>query len=282
MFPNRIFYINEEGMRIYFDYIEKVDFNKIDVKTIHHHRESKYYCEKKRQNKRKRILFLGDSVTIGDGVLNKKKIYTYLLEGRINNVSKNKVKIINYAVTGYNLLDQITLLKTNALDCEPNLIIYPFYQNDIYDLTYYSPLFIPYLKYRYSKNYFHHFRTFYFFSDKMTRLKFEISDKKIDYEVAKSILNEMVDISKKDNIGFYIVNFPDIKEGFPSDNFIEDYANEKGVDYLDMRKKFIEKGLDPITLRAKPNDFSHYNYQGHEIIAEILHDDLLEKELIPK
>lgn len=280
MYPYRIFYLDGNESRVYFDIIKEVDFNKIDIKTIHHHPNLSYYCDNKK--KHKRILFLGDSVSIGDGVENKKKIFAYLLKEKLNNISENKIEIINYAITGYNLLDQKILLETDGIKCKPDLIIYPYYQNDLYSQTYYVPFMIPYLKYRYSKNPVHHLRIYYFFTYKWTKLRFNFLKNKFDYKDATNILNEMIKISKKSNISFYLIDFPNIEKDYPTDGFIEQYSNEKGIEYLDIRKELKKRGLDYLTLRASPVDIAHYNYYGHRIIADILYLDLLEKDLIPK
>ena len=280
MFPDRIFYLDGEGNRVYFDDVKEVDLGKIDIKTIHHHLNSSYYCGKNKEYKR--IVFLVDSVTMGDDVENNKMIFTSILEEKLNKDETNKIEVINYAISGYNLLDQNILLKTDALKCKPDLIIYPYYQNDLYWVTYFSPFFIPYLKSRYSKNLIHNFRTYYFFADKLTKLRFNTLKNRLSYKNAKTILDEMLNISKENNITFYIINFPDIKDGYPSDNSIEKYGKERGIYYLDIRKNFLEKNIDPLTLRASPDDYAHYNYYGHRTIADILYKDLLEKSLILK
>lgn len=275
IFPNRIFYLDNWDNRVYFDDVKRVDFDKIDVKKILYHYNPSYYC--KEDKKGKRILFLGDSITAGlnfGGVVNEKKIFTYILEAKLNNISKNKIEVINYASDGYNILDQNTILKTEVLKCKPDLIIYSYFQNDLYP-NYLSVL-LPYLKYRYSKNPIYHFRTYYFFADRLYK------PQELRYKDAKIVLDEMIDIANKNNISFYVINFPYIDQDYLTDNFIEEYYAENGMDYLDIRKRFLEIGLDPLTLRATPKDRYHYNYLGHKIIAEIIYGNFIENGFLNK
>jgi lysophospholipase L1-like esterase len=75
-----------------------------------------------------RILVLGDSLTMGDGV----EVYaTYpkQLERMFREAGKN-VEVLNFGVTATNTLNQLELMKAKALDYHPDLIILGFNLND--------------------------------------------------------------------------------------------------------------------------------------------------------
>lgn len=241
----------------------------------------------KEKNNTFRIVFLGDSVThamfFGD-VTNPKKIFTSIINEKLGNISSKKFEVFNFGFGGYNIEDMIHL-HNFASKCNPDLVVYNYYQNDGVSPTD-TKLRLSYLKFRYSDKWYHKNRASLFIVENFNfiffRLKVQHVDKipfkQLDDKTAEDSLDLI--LSKNDKSNFYIINFPFIKKNFPSNNFIERYSKKRGIDYLDIRKKFLEKGLDPLTLRASKDDIAHYNYRGHEIIADLIYEDFINKGLI--
>lgn len=289
MLPNKIFYLDENGNKVYFDKIGKMDFNKIDILTIQYDQNHRYI--NKRNKSDFNILFVGDSVTYGSGVDNPKKIFTYLLEEKLNKYYHKKIDVINLAFGGYELSDINVLIKTQVLGYNPNLIVYGYFQNDL-QCSSLIPTYLPYLRYRYSNNLIHRLRVYYLIEDKIQkikdklRIKYHLFGCEIDKKTAYKKLDEIFNFTKNNNISLYIINFPYIKEDYPSDSFIKLYCKERNCTYLDLREEFIERSVPYKQIRGyykghPEGDSIHYNIDGHKLIADILYTDLSEKNLIP-
>jgi lysophospholipase L1-like esterase len=81
-----------------------------------------------------RILFLGDSL-VWSGETNSGKLYTEVLERRLNSLSQNNsdaYEVINAGVPGYTTYQELEFLKIYGLDMEPDLVILGFVFNDLY------------------------------------------------------------------------------------------------------------------------------------------------------
>ena len=146
--PNSVFYLNNSN-RIYLDEIGSVDFKNIDFHKLYYHLNYKdlFNCSNiEKDNSTFRIAFIGDSYTYGQYVP-KNKTFTYLLSKKLNKRNKINYKIYNFGVPGYNLADMNFLLEDQVIDCEPNLVIYSFFQNDLTGTALSQSFYIPYFKY---------------------------------------------------------------------------------------------------------------------------------------
>ncbi|MFH1201749.1 MAG: hypothetical protein V1674_02535 [Candidatus Omnitrophota bacterium] len=85
-----------------------------------------------RTNNKKRILFLGDSFGWGFGVDNL-KMYSSILQSKHDKI----LEVVNLSVSGYDLLKEYLMYKTEGIKYAPDIIILLFYiGDDIYpDLT---------------------------------------------------------------------------------------------------------------------------------------------------
>lgn len=246
----------------------------------------------KEDNSNFRIVFIGDSVThaiYAGEVNNPKKIFTNLLSKKLKNKSTRNInfEIFNFALAGLDF-DEIAHTYNYAIKCNPDLVIYGYFQND--DLLPNSIRLLPYLKFRYSNKFYHRSRLSlvikenFFNSIGLFLSRCQYSYPKVcpfnnfNHKKGDNILDNM--INRNNNTKFYIINFPFIKEGYPSDNFVNTYCKKKGLLCLDIRIRFLERGLDPINLRASPEDTDHYGYYGQEVIADIIYEDLISKNLI--
>ncbi len=82
----------------------------------------------------KRIIFLGDSTTAGNGVPDMNKIYVKRLERLLNQDKNNDIKyeILNLAVGGYHTMQEVQTLKTKGLKYDPDIVFLTFCMNDFF------------------------------------------------------------------------------------------------------------------------------------------------------
>jgi len=280
--PNRIFYVNNSN-RIYLDKIGSVDFNNIDFHNLYFHPNFKeeHNCTNiEKDNSTFRIIFIGDSMTYGQGIP-RENVFTYLLSEKLNKNNQVDYEIFNFGVIRYNLPDLNFLLNDQVIDCEPDLVIYSFFHNDLQGSALSASFFIPYFKYRYSTNKFHHLKSYYYISQKVINRFTNLFDVNKDLNNTKH-LRGIVRLSARENISLLIINIPNNDEGFSSYNFTkvfyEKYKN-KGINYLDLRNKFIERDLDYKKISISNSD-THYSFQGHRVVAEILYDYLIKFDIL--
>jgi lysophospholipase L1-like esterase len=77
-----------------------------------------------------RILCLGDSLTFGNGV-DLSDTYPKQLEIRLNGAGRQRYEVINAGVPAYDTWQEVTYLREEGWQFEPNLVIIGFYANDI-------------------------------------------------------------------------------------------------------------------------------------------------------
>jgi lysophospholipase L1-like esterase len=96
----------------------------------HGHRGGEYTLKKSEGTFR--VLFLGDSFTVGEGTPVEEswpQVVGELLRERLG--PQRPVEIINTAVVGYSTFDQWVVLRDHGLEFEPDIIVVGFYLNDI-------------------------------------------------------------------------------------------------------------------------------------------------------
>ena len=74
-----------------------------------------------------RILVLGDSVTVGDGIRDLNDTIPRQLEQLL---AEQQVEVLNMGVTGYCTASEVELLKTKGLKYSPDLVVVLFVEND--------------------------------------------------------------------------------------------------------------------------------------------------------
>jgi len=237
-----------------------------------------------------RVVFIGDSVTyaMNPGVDNPDKIFSSILSRVLKNKTTSNIEfeVFNYGVPGSNLND-LAFFYNFASKCNPDLVIYGYFQGDRSYYSHYTIIALPYLKFKYSDRWYHKSRALLFLQENFWTIidicqfgyPHECPINSLNYEESGKILDNIRNLNN--NTKFYILNFPLIKEGFPSDDFVEIYSKRKGIPYLDIRKEFLKRNLDPLILRAQPNDKAHYGYYGQELIANLIYKDIVKYRLIP-
>ena len=85
----------------------------------------------RRTDKKKRVLFLGDSFGWGFGVSNP-ELFSYILQSRYDDI----LEIVNLSVTGYGLPQEYLMYRTEGVKYAPDVVIQLFCMtNDIYPYT---------------------------------------------------------------------------------------------------------------------------------------------------
>lgn len=80
------------------------------------------------------ILLLGDSVSWGDGVLDRKKLFASLLEARLSEGTPDRtIEVINSGVPGYSTFQELAYLKGKGLKLKPDLVLLQFCLNDVFE-----------------------------------------------------------------------------------------------------------------------------------------------------
>lgn len=227
----------------------------------------------------KRTLVVGDSITLGWGV-EYEDTYPKILELKLNNKAGPTHEVVNLGVGNYNTVNELASLKKH-LDLEPDLVVCGFYINDIEKVTYPSAL-----------QYFlmSHSYLYGFASDRLINLNYrktksyrsfynsQFADAQLTRRL-NSALNGMIELTKKKNIPFILINIPEFHQfkpyPFPQvQKFIESiaYANPD-VAYIDLLTRLRDE--DPTRLWVTREDH-HPNALGQELIASAIFEKLIE------
>ncbi len=231
----------------------------------------------------KRILVLGDSITMGWGV-DFSDTFAQILETKLNKYYKenSSFEVINGGVGNYNSLCELATLK-KLMKLEPDIIILAYYINDIEKTPYssgighlikksvylYSFLFDKYvkLKYRKGNNYKQYYSGLY-------------QDEKLRKN-ARNAIKEMIGIANQNSIPFILMNIPEF-HNFKSNEFkmvrkfLDGIVKEhREIFFIDLLENF--KNRDAATFWVSMED-PHPNKKGNMIIADRLFNFLSGKE----
>lgn len=229
----------------------------------------------------KRVLALGDSITMGWGV-RLEDTYACVLESLLNQNSQLDFEVINTGVGNYNSTSKLAALK-KFIDLEPDAIILCFYINDLEDIQAYSG--ISYFMSSYSYLY-------AFIWSKLINIKYNLPgndyqayysrlyrDKKLKLR-AKDAVEEMIEIAAERSVPFMLINVPEMHnfkdysfEG--TQRFIKNIAQEHpGIIFIDLIEVLYDKDAEGFWV--SPED-QHPNARMHKIIAETAYDKLRDR-----
>ncbi len=226
----------------------------------------------------KRILVLGDSVTLGWGI-NLNDTYTKVLEKMLNNISQTDIKyeVINTAVGNYNTQMEVDMLE-QQLYLKPDIIVVGFFPNDAEKTLIIQDDLI----YRFKRS----FYIYPFFWDKYTKLSYLFASKNGNYtskvhsyysdgyngkKNLEMAFSKLKYLSENNNFKVYIVIIPQFYNEFNNYdlNQVHFYVTELCknerficIDTLDEFKSYYLKDIIISYEDAHPNSI------GHKIIAE--------------
>ncbi len=235
----------------------------------------------------KRILILGDSTTMGWGVIYNES-YPYVLEYLLNKNSTEKFEVINAAVGNYNAINELEALK-NFMCLEPDIIILGFQINDIEEVKYPSKF-----GYFIKKNLY----LFPFIMDKVMSFKCKEKNSFRKYYLGlynneklksnlRGAINNMFQIAENKSIPFIFVNMSELRD-------IDEYAfaevdayikkqvpGSKNVKYIDMASIFRKAPILLTNLWVSPED-PHPNAIAHHMIANKIYQELKAVYMLPE
>lgn len=218
-----------------------------------------------------RIIFIGDSITLGLGV-EFDRIFTEVMEEKANGPDLPlTVQALNFGIDGYNAVQIGELLSTRVIGFSPDKVIYVMCLND-FDFNESSGGKIRYFA-----------KPGSFLLERINRLRKRIS--KSDYhryhfqKNKDAVFDEIIRMNrllKENGIGFQVVIVPVFlmeNEGF--DDYPLSGMHEEIVDCLAGADISVTDLLDMIRAEGRPpgyfaNDIWHLNEKGHEMMARML------------
>ena len=245
-----------------------------------------------------RIAVLGDSFTFGSGIKNVNDTYPKKLEKTLNSKSeKTGYEVLNFGKPGIDTEYEIKILKNDAIQYRPDIIIVGYVLNDFRDMGT--------AKTKKSSNiylfwldvYLHRYSYLYGFISKGFNIALEATGLRKSYyqtiidefnsennkKFNRMYFEELKEISKNNNATLIIAVFPFIYKlhDYPfteSHNFVSRSGNEYGIIILDLLPYFENKDENELIVsRYDP----HPNQLGHQIIADAIYEKLIKLKLAP-
>ena len=78
-----------------------------------------------------RVLYLGDSVTVGYGLASHVESYPYLTAERLQRMGGGPIETVNGAVNGYSTWQEVGWLEREGIRYQPDLVVLGFVLNDV-------------------------------------------------------------------------------------------------------------------------------------------------------
>jgi len=254
----------------------------VDIKTNSMgFRDYEYALEK--PSGKKRVLFLGDSFTLGWGVP-LDSLYSKQLEQMLNE-DYNKIEVINAGVGNYNSIMEVELFKLKGLELNPDLVILMYFINDVEPTPEKISSFGYFIRtkfYLYGFLFDRFLKIKTLFVDDFSWRKYYTnlysSDSEAVPENYKSLV-ELCRICKRNGIKLLIVNIPELRElnkyPFPfATEYIKNLADNNEVEFLDLLP-FLQNYYLPSLWIS--NEDPHASPKANTLIAKVLHKKLREK-----
>lgn len=259
------------------------DYYGVNIKTNSFgFRDNEYAVEKKK----KRILFIGDSFTLGWGV-KFDSIYSKLLEKQLASQGY-EYEVINTGIGNYNSRMECELFKLKGLQFRPDIVVLMYFVNDAEPVPVISNLEYSFI----SKSY-----LFAFLFDKIQKIKV-LSKSDFNWKDYygsfyregsqtlpdnRAALNEIATICKRGGIKTLYVNIPELHQlkDYPLANvtdYVRSVAEENQIPFLDLLPVIQDE--NPESLWVSPED-AHANERANAIFSQAIYNRLeSEKYLI--
>ncbi len=258
-----------------------------------------------------RILVLGDSVTFG-WKLSLEDIFQKVLEKSLNKRDSGyNYEVLNAAVPGYNLRQEVAYLESSGLKFKPNLIILGIFINDITDFNARPIRIIPQISVWSLPCHIRDIPRKSFFLQFLL-LKWELITEKYNRNFNITALNDNADflkgicnsttnpywsefnkqikklalLAKTDNIKVMLLYWPDFKQFNKSKEYrqlqaiLKDIANKNNFYFLDLLPCFENSSQWPLLSEKFPGDY-HPNEVGHRLAAEAVYRYLTTNQITP-
>jgi len=245
----------------------------------------------KREPGKKRLVFIGDSVTEGLGVPYKKR-FTELLSNKMG----DDYEIINLSVRGYNLLQEIEYFKEVGVKYKPDVVLVCITYNDLDLHAGEVSRFNIKLDTMNSVGFFNEYyankkkiemlllksniyRYFYLFLLKMQKgnyIQKETFSEAIYYKIKEGQIDEIIDnlveysLQYNFKLGFIFLPTPSKSDQI---ELLRDMINDRGIDSLDLYE-YVKKtyGDDQIVQVRYFSDQCHLNEEGNVIVADAVYN----------
>ena len=243
---------------------------KVDIKINSDGFRDQEYPIQKKSGKR-RIIFLGDSITFGWGV-EKESTYEYLIESELNN--QNPTEIINLGSGNYNTVQEVNLFIDKGLKYNPDEVVLFYFINDaetvpeksVLQIVSRSQLFTFFwsrfklIEHRLgiTPNYIFYYKDLY-------------SDGKPGWRDAQNAFLLLKEVCVKNNIALKVITLPDLHElkDYPfigEHMLLKNFLDEHSILNIDLTNQFVD--LENSKLLWVASDDTHPNTLGHKLIAQ--------------
>lgn len=221
---------------------------------------------------KRRILFLGSSITLGWGVAEEQTV-TSMLNRMLVNAGED-VEILNAGIGNYNALRYTELFMTRLRELKPTDIVVHYFLRDAEMLEAGGGGVLL----RHSQLAVTVWSGYHRLFDKAGMKALEDHYKAVydknsaGYKVMKSSLKRLSDYAKENNIRIYLAMIPDVhnladyKFKFIH-QIMAEVAKEDGYVFIDLLP--VLEGIRPEDIWAMPGD-PHINALGHKIMAEAI------------
>lgn len=230
-------------------------------------------------NKDRKLLFIGDSVTYGGSIVSNNELFSEKICQKLN-VNNKKFLCGNYAANGYSIISMKNKIAYKEFDNEEFIIIVLTASDmernfhNIYSQPFYSKKISNYFPALTELMNIYLERYLYNIKHKNNSVEFEINSEKYK-NFAKENIENLSKVTKKTNKKIVLIYSPEISE-FSNKNKFFYYKNilkNNFSNFIDMTTYISrEKNLNKIYY-----DHVHLNSEGHEFYANVIKDYLINK-----
>jgi lysophospholipase L1-like esterase len=231
---------------------------------------------------RRRLIFLGDSLTFGWGV-EKRQSFEDRLERSL--ALRAPTEIINFGAGNYNTVQQVELFLETGLDYRPDAVVLFYFINDAEPVPrksrfawlgrsrvatfYWSRVKALFARWSAAPDYAAYYAALY-------------DEGRPGWVAAKDALRRLRDECRERDIGLAVVLLPELHEladyRFAAQHaLVTDFLDGLGIESLDLAPHFASEP-DPQRLWVAPDD-AHPNARAHRLIADFSLDFLWESAL---
>ena len=232
-------------------------------------RDREYPVERNKQ--KRRIIFLGDSLTFGWGV-EEKDTFSTILEQRLN--KEMPTEIINFGTGNYNTTQEVNLFFEKGLKYNPDTVVVFYFINDAEPLPKKSAL-----------SFLANFRTTTFYWSRFKKLAAQISpgktfkefysdlyqDKQQGWIETRKAFQKLARVCQEREIRLRVVILPELHNliEYPfkqQHELVTRFLNANGIETLDLAPGFSNQN-NPYSLWVAMDD-AHPNARAHRLIAD--------------
>jgi lysophospholipase L1-like esterase len=218
-----------------------------------------------------RMIFLGDSLTLGWGV-KREETFEYLLEERLNR--QRPVEILNFGAGNYNTAQQVTLFAKKGLKYRPDKVVVFYFINDAEPTPresrwsflghsrlitfYWSRVNIVLSKYAADGDFLSQYRALY-------------GEGRPGWDAAKASFRRLKALCAEHRIALQAVLLPELHDvkhqPFRREySMVEEFLRGEAIPVLDLTPRFSQIDGDPLRLWVALDD-AHPNAEAHRLIA---------------